>query len=183
MQRQYESGKVHVRYQIWIVAACLAIAVIVFWFVGYRSRNEISQNSAFRKTVHYRFQTQNTTNQPVFNTHFFVHSPLKQSSAQRCVSIQTSHPYQIVTDLSGSRCLKFIFENVPPYASKTVSIRAISSLADFHDWAEFYENGVWRIVDAQQRNFDVRYTDYIAMGIYGHTPSVGPMGGFHWVAL
>lgn len=50
MQRQYVSGKVHVRYQIWIVLACLAIAVSVFWFVGYRSRNEISQNSAFRKT-------------------------------------------------------------------------------------------------------------------------------------
>lgn len=50
--------------------------------------------------------------------------------------------------------------------------------ADYHDWAEFFENGVWRIADAQQRNFDARYPDYIAMRIYDHLPHILPMGDF-----
>ncbi|GAB6907706.1 hypothetical protein JCM12296A_35430 [Desulfosarcina cetonica] len=35
----------------------------------------------------------------------------------------------------------------------------------YHDWAEFYEDGTWRIADAQQRNFDTHYRDYVAMRI------------------
>ncbi|MFO7716588.1 transglutaminase-like domain-containing protein [Desulfosarcina sp.] len=50
--------------------------------------------------------------------------------------------------------------------------------ADYHDWAEFFENGVWRIADAQQRNFDARYPDYIAMRIYDHLPPTSPIGDF-----
>lgn len=49
---------------------------------------------------------------------------------------------------------------------------------DSHDWAEFYENGVWRIADPQRRNFDSRYRDYIAIRIdYTSAPSAAP-GGF-----
>lgn len=29
----------------------------------------------------------------------------------------------------------------------------------YHDWAEFYENGIWRIVDAQQRDFDTHVAE------------------------
>ena len=50
---------------------------------------------------------------------------------------------------------------------------------NFHDWAEFYDNGVWRIADAQQRNFDAHYPDYVAMRIHDHSPQSGPIGGFY----
>lgn len=51
--------------------------------------------------------------------------------------------------------------------------------ANFHDWAEFYDNGVWRIADAQQRNFDENYPDYIAMRIHWDSPQGVPIDGFY----
>ena len=35
----------------------------------------------------------------------------------------------------------------------------------YHDWAEYYDGGRWRIADAQQGNLDENYTDYVAMRI------------------
>lgn len=38
--------------------------------------------------------------------------------------------------------------------------------ADYHNWAEFYENDAWHIVDAQKQMFDNGYSDYIAFRIF-----------------
>jgi len=36
---------------------------------------------------------------------------------------------------------------------------------DYHNWAEFYENGTWKIADPQKGVFMEHYADYIAMRI------------------
>jgi hypothetical protein len=51
--------------------------------------------------------------------------------------------------------------------------------ANSHDWAEFYDNGVWRIADAQQKNFDKKYTKYVAMRIHESSPSNEPDPSFY----
>ena len=48
--------------------------------------------------------------------------------------------------------------------------------ADFHNWAEFYADGKWRLVDTQKGRFDQGGTDYVATRIYGDDNSV--MQGF-----
>ena len=288
MSRKFNAKKL-----TWIVVAGLVIGVSLLFFVWQKIDNNFGQPEAFSKTVSYRFIVRNTTNQPVPSAHFFVHAPLEQTSNQRCLSIESSHPYEIITDSPAGPVLRFTFENFPPYASKTISIRATLSLAAapikiaetddprrfavalsdsdaqaaairqlaarlkkinvsdtaanlyrwvadnikytgyssrakgasrtfsnrqgdctefadlfvalaraadiparrvsgylaggsgllkpeaYHDWAEFFDNGVWRIADPQQRNFDARYTDYIAMQKEDHSAPVGPMGGFY----
>jgi hypothetical protein len=240
------------------------------------------------KWVQYRFQIWNTQNQPVTNAHFYVRAPLEQTCAQRCIEIESSYPYEVITDTLGNRVLKYTFKMFPPLASKVVSIRAklmlatspvasakikplksvdsntealnISKLADqlksktvhttalnihrwvannitytgylkhakgarqtlvskkgdctefadlfvalaqavniptrrvsgylthengvlkpsdFHDWAEFYANGVWRIADPQQKNFDANYSSYIAVKILDRSSKNSPMFGFY----
>jgi transglutaminase-like putative cysteine protease len=287
------SGELKAKSPSWIVVACLVIGVSLLFFVWQKIDNNFGQPEAFSKTVSYRFLVRNTTNQPVPSANFFVHAPLNQTGTQRCLRIESSHPYEIITDSPAGPLLRFTFENFPPYASKTISIRATLSLdaapikiaetddprrfavalsdsdaqavairqlanglktknvsgtaanlyrwvadninytgyssrakgasrtfsnrqgdctefadlfvalaraADiparrvsgylaggsgllkpeaYHDWAEFYDNGVWRIADPQQRNFDARYTHYIAMQKEDHSPPVGPMGGFY----
>ena len=37
--------------------------------------------------------------------------------------------------------------------------------ATYHNWAEFYHNGTWKIADSQNRIFVANYDDYIAMRI------------------
>jgi len=284
--------KIAVKGLIFLAGACLIIGVSVILFVGKKPADEISPSDYASKTIHYRFQIRNTTNQPVSDANFFVHAPLKQTGTQRCDRIEASHPYELVTDSVGNQVLKFTFNTFAPFATKVVSVRAnllftvtpvafeksdstrlaapapdsgekdidirqlavhlksenihataenlyrwvadniaytgysrdakgarytlskrqgdctefadlfvalaraaeiparrvsgylahennVLKPANFHDWAEFYENGVWRIADAQQRNFDARYSDYIAMRIYDHSLPSGPIGGFH----
>jgi transglutaminase-like putative cysteine protease len=48
----------------------------------------------------------------------------------------------------------------------------------YHNWAEFYEAGAWRIGDPQKRVFRERASDYIAMRIIGES-SKNPMGEFN----
>jgi hypothetical protein len=292
------SGKVALKGAIFVVFTGLVMGVFLFLFdVHLFNKTESlkkSSNNFNVKSVQYSFQIWNTKNQPVANVHFYVHAPLKQTSTQRCIGIESSYPYEVVTDILGNQVLKYTFEIFPPLASKSVSIRANLILAtspvtsaktefvkgvnstteavyirqladrlklktvratalnihrwvadnitytgylkrakgapqtlmnrtgdctefadlfvalahaadiqarrvsgyishenrilkptDFHDWAEFYENGVWRIADPQQRNFDANYPNYIAMKIYIYTAKNRSMngenhaGGFH----
>ena len=282
------SGKVAARGLIF-VAVCLIIGAGLFLFHAGKPAKKYSPNNFNFKRVQYRFQVWNTANQPVSNAHFYVHAPVDLTGAQRCIRIESSHPFELVTDTLGNQVLKFTFETFAPLSSKIVSVQANLMLAktpvavpksdpkrfsnptpdieakeirqladqlksgnahttteniyhwvadniaytgyaqqakgvqrtllsrkgdctefadlfvaltraagiparrvsgylthengtlkaaDYHDWAEIYENGIWRIVDAQQRNFDARYPDYIAMKIYDHSPQSDPMAGF-----
>ncbi len=256
-----------------------------------RSDDNSTQNKTITKTVHYRFLIRNTSSQPVQNAVFYAQTPMQETGTQRCLTIEASHPYELISNKNDGQLAKFIFETFPPYASKTISIRAsltldtlpnqipeadpvqltsalqnngpqkkamlelatslkadtvkdtatnifnwvsknvkytgysskakgakrtfiarqgdctefadlfvaLASLADiparrvsgylssgsgllkpeaYHDWAEFYDDGVWHIADPQRKNFDARYTNYIAMQLTSPTPSTGPINGY-----
>jgi len=49
---------------------------------------------------------------------------------------------------------------------------------DYHNWAEFYVDGVWRIADPQKQNFMENYSHYIAMRIISAS-SENTMGTYH----
>ncbi len=256
-----------------------------------RSDNNNAQNETITKTVHYRFLIRNTSGQPIQNAIFYVQTPMQETGTQRCLTIEASHPYELISNKNDGQLAKFIFKIFPPYASKTISIRAslaldtlpnrisgtdpilltsvlensdpykeamlelatslkadtvkdtatnifnwvsknvkytgysskakgakrtfidrqgdctefadlfvaLASLADiparrvsgylssgsgllkpeaYHDWAEFYDDGVWHIADPQRKNFDARYTNYIAMQLASPTPSTDPINGY-----
>jgi len=50
--------------------------------------------------------------------------------------------------------------------------------ADYHNWSEFYDNGVWKLADAQKKNFAVNQADYIVMQIISDNIE-SPMAGFN----
>ncbi len=246
-----------------------------------------NDTSAFRR-VQYRFKVVNPQNRPVTGARFYVYAPARQTSFQRRIRLQSSHPYELIDDAGGNQMLVFTFETIAPLSSKIISIQAnlmqyqtplevpiaakqfidptpemsaaqIRQLArelfsensrttaeniyrwvagniaysgyaakakgplrtltsrngdctefadlfvalarsariparrvsgylarenslmkssDYHDWAEVFLDGAWRIVDPQQRNFDERYSDYIAMKIYDNPSSDDPLSRF-----
>ncbi len=48
----------------------------------------------------------------------------------------------------------------------------------YHNWAEFYHDGVWRIADPQRKIFMQHQSHYIAMQVLAQSPE-NPMGNFH----
>jgi transglutaminase-like putative cysteine protease len=48
----------------------------------------------------------------------------------------------------------------------------------YHNWAEFYHDGVWRIADPQRKIFMQNQSHYIAMQVLVQSPA-NPMGKYH----
>ena len=49
---------------------------------------------------------------------------------------------------------------------------------DYHNWAEFYQDGAWRIADPQKKVFAQNQSDYIGMRVIGKSQK-NPIGKFH----
>ena len=70
-------------------------------------------------------------------------------------------------------CTEFSYLLTAIYRAQQIPARAIGGYAfsgngimkatDYHNWAEFYLNGVWHIADAQKGAFVEKQTDYVAM--------------------
>ncbi len=55
---------------------------------------------------------------------------------------------------------------------------AILKPYEYHNWAEFYDEGRWKIVDPQNKVFMQNQSHYIAMRVIGESPE-NPMGEFN----
>ncbi len=79
----------------------------------------------------YSFTLQNKSKRVLEKAEFWTYAPVKQTSAQRCcIKIEASYPYQLIEDDLGNQILYFILENLPPYASKIITITADLELSD-----------------------------------------------------
>jgi hypothetical protein len=271
---------------------CLAAASITTM----RSDNgEASQSEGGRHTIsrqiQYSFTLQNKSHQVIKQAELWTFAPVKQTSSQQCLKLQSNYPYKLLTDNSGNQVLYFTFENLSPYGSRVVTIKAnllisttahpsasrpwprdlnpqkyieadhpaINRLArklhapdssktvekvfdwvagnvsysgytgkdrgalyaleqrkgdcteysnlfvalcrangiatrpiggfvcpqsgllkarDYHNWAEFYEDGSWKLADPQNRVLEQNAADYIAMRII-HASENDPMGPYN----
>lgn len=76
------------------------------------------------KQIRYGFTIYNTTDQLVKNGLFRTWAPAKQTGAQRCERIEASSAYRIVSDATGNQMLEFALGDVPPYATRLITISA-----------------------------------------------------------
>ena len=109
-----------------MAAACFCIAL----FGAITRKNEDiphhfpAPDYSIPRQIRYSFTLQNTTNQLLRNAEFWTYAPMKQTPTQRCVSIETSHPYELISDELGNQILYFRFDTMPPYSIKIVTIKA-----------------------------------------------------------
>jgi transglutaminase-like putative cysteine protease len=73
---------------------------------------------AANRPIHYSFTITNTGSSVAKEAHFWTYAPIGQSS------LQTSVPYQLITDDLGNQILHFTFNNIPPYAARIITIEA-----------------------------------------------------------
>ena len=80
--------------------------------------------------IQYSFTLQNSTNRVIKHAEFWTYAPVKHTAAQQCLHLETSHPYRIISDDLGNQILHFTFQNLPPYATKIITIKAKLLLAE-----------------------------------------------------
>ncbi|MEW8660693.1 MAG: transglutaminase domain-containing protein [Candidatus Thiodiazotropha endolucinida] len=76
------------------------------------------------RTIKYSLTVKNPTNQPLKNTPFWLHAPLKQGVYQVLDVLTSSHPYQVQADRSGNQRLQFKVDILPPYGTKIYEVTA-----------------------------------------------------------
>jgi transglutaminase-like putative cysteine protease len=76
------------------------------------------------KTIQYSYTLQNKTGRVIDKAEFWAHAPVKQTAGQRCRDLNANYPFQLRTDKDGNQALHFTFENLAPYASRVITIKA-----------------------------------------------------------
>lgn len=82
------------------------------------------------KRVQYGFILENTRGEVLKKAKFWAYAPVRQTPTQKVTKITVSQPYQLTVDDLGNQILQFEFDNLPPYASKEISIRVELDMAD-----------------------------------------------------
>lgn len=99
----------------------LAIAIIFYT----QDLDRFSSDSSTQlKRISYRFVIQNTSNHVVKRAELWVNAPLAETSTQRVTKISSSHFYDVERDDFGNQIFHYTFDNLPPYASKVITIKA-----------------------------------------------------------
>lgn len=111
-------------------ASVLGIIWIIMAQTGGHSPSSLSHpGESIPRQIRYSFSLQNLSNRVIEKAEFWTYAPLKRTPTQYCLSLETSHPYHLITDKWGNQILHFTFAEFPPYGSRVVSITADLLLA------------------------------------------------------
>ena len=77
-----------------------------------------------QRHIQYAFTLRNQTNRVADKTEFWTYAPVKRTATQQCIRIRSSQPYNLMTDSLGNQVLHFVFDRLPPYASRVITIEA-----------------------------------------------------------
>jgi transglutaminase-like putative cysteine protease len=112
-----------------ITVLCISLVAIIFGVLVFKSPAP-QTGYRFPRHIQYGFTLENTSNRAIQNAELWTYAPVAQTATQRCEGINPSHPFQVVTDVTGNRIIRFIFDLIPPYATKIVNIEATLRLSE-----------------------------------------------------
>ncbi len=112
-----------------LIAAAAAILAAVGWLLllQFNQPADVRPPAAgytIAKTIQYSYTLQNKSGRVVQMAEFWAHAPVKQTAGQRCRDLSANHPFQLLSDKDGNQVLHFTFENLAPYASRIITIKA-----------------------------------------------------------
>lgn len=74
------------------------------------------------RNIRYSYTIKNVSGKFIDTASFWTYAPVKQTSTQRTLEIQTSAPYMVEVDQAENQRLLFSVNNLPPYGTRVVTI-------------------------------------------------------------
>ncbi len=112
-----------------IYITCLSLGLGIAWVI----KTRIDQNRAFTalnhgypiaRQVRYGFTLQNNTARVIPVAEFWTYAPVKQTGLQHGTLLKSNYPFELITDIFGNRILYFRFENLAPFTTRLITVRA-----------------------------------------------------------
>lgn len=75
------------------------------------------------KKIQFSFTLQNKTNRVIKKAEFWAYAPVKRTATQRCLRIESSHPHELITDVTGNQVLYYTFDEFPPYSTRIITVK------------------------------------------------------------
>jgi len=108
---------------LFILVTLLTGSALIIIFHTQNLDRFFSDDSTRLKRISYRFVIQNTSNHVVKRAELWANAPVAETSTQRVTKISSSHLYDVEGDDFGNRIFHYTFDNLPPYASRVITIR------------------------------------------------------------
>lgn len=108
----------------------LCLATIVLLVAGSSPKDKVISTTggprvaSMPRHIQYGFTLQNETAHTLDKVDLWTFAPVERDEHQRCESLEASHSHDVMTDGLGNQTLHFVFREVPPYATKIVTVRA-----------------------------------------------------------
>jgi hypothetical protein len=111
------------------ISYCVAIAIILGFieiglFHNIYSFAEDKNVSLIWRNIQCSFTIQNTTNRVLSKADFWTYAPLPGNSIQNRISLESSQPYELISDKQGNQVMHITLHNVAPFAASVVTIKA-----------------------------------------------------------
>lgn len=129
---QKEDYKLHIKRAL-IYFISISFCLVIIWAIKVTTDKRAdldSKSYSIPRQVQYNFTLRNKTNRSIKKAEFWTYAPVKQTSTQLCDNIESSHPYQMIYDELGNQVLHFTVNDIPPYATKIIQIKARVLLSD-----------------------------------------------------
>ncbi len=114
-------------HRVFILGAAAVIIAAAGWIAALLlddSGNPKAAGYTIAKNIQYSYTLQNKTNRVIEKAEFWAHAPVKQTASQRCQDLTANYPFQLNTDNYGNQVLHFTFENLAPFASRIITVKA-----------------------------------------------------------
>ena len=82
------------------------------------------QFDSIPKQIFFSYTLENSTAQPFHKVEFLMYAPVKTTSYQQCAGLTSSHAHVLQIDTLGNQIIRFVFDVIPPFAQKSISVHA-----------------------------------------------------------
>lgn len=140
-----------------------------------------SASSTQIKRISCRFVIQNTSKYTVNRAELWVTAPVAETSTQRVTKISSSHLYDVEGDDIGNRIFHYTFDNLPPYASRVITVRAELLMRERPLQSVRVNNEIY-LVEEPFIEIDDPQIRHLAMSLKAGNHLATAEKIFHWIA-
>ncbi len=131
-----------------ILAMLVHIVVLIFSILSADSISAAApprpdQYGSIPTIIFSSYTLENSTAQTLHKVEFLAYAPVKRMTYQQCIGLMSSHPNTLKIDEFGNQIVRFVYDTIPPFAKKIISVHAEILLNNGAGWPMTIEPSIY----------------------------------------
>jgi transglutaminase-like putative cysteine protease len=167
--------------KVWMPFALLLVAIaLVTYYQLFFHQTVDPAEYPIQRTVKYSFTVKNPSGHPIERSVLQINVPTRLSTFQQLAALKATEPYQIAKDEQGNERMMFIIENLPPYASRRITISASVNLSERANPLDTIQSDAY-LADEKLVDLSSPGVQRIASGLQADAPMVTADRIYRWI--